>query len=215
MSGAQSLRTDARAGFELTSFEEVRATPSTSLLRLTGRWLGTTRPPAAPALIIDAAGRRERLAPLAGPPAAPGAVWRAGYAIAPDTLATPGVTLALDTGDGKLSLPLPARVRAPSVATQRTGAVAGPQPVRSGSVISIKLSEEDRREREKAERLTRELERAHRELERLRQLEERLLKSEAALAAAEEQIETLRGQLRNARSHAAQLGARGGREQSR
>jgi hypothetical protein len=214
MTGAQSLRFDSRADFELTSFEEVRATPATSLLRLTGRWRGSAQPPASPVLIVDIAGRRQRLAPLAGPRPQSGALWRAGYAIPPDMLATPGVSLALETGVGEVPLPLPSRVRAPSIAT-----ASGPTTPRAqagpASVVSINLSDDDLRERARAERLTRELERAHREIERLGQLEERLRKSEAALASAEAQVETLRVQLQEARAHAAELAARSGREQPR
>jgi hypothetical protein len=208
MTGAQSLQPDARAGFELTSFEEVRATPTTSLLRLTGRWRGPGHPPASPALIIEAAGTRERLMPLAGPPAQSVSVWRAGYAIPPGALATPGVALALDAGDGDLvPLPLPSRIREPSIATARPRSPSA--PLHGDSVSS--LSDRDAREREKIERLTRELERTQREVERLHQLEQRLSKSESALAAAEAQVETLRAQLQEARAHAANLAA-GNRE---
>jgi hypothetical protein len=212
MTGAESLRPEARPGFELTSFEEVRATPTTSLLRLTGRWRGPGRPPASPALVIEAGGRRERLMPLAGPPAQSGSIWRAGYAIPPDALATPGVRLALDAGD-LVPLPLPSRVREPSIAPQARGATSVSASRSRGDVVSLRLSDADRREREKIERLTRELERAHREVESLRQFEQRLAKSEAALAGAEAQIETLRAQLQEARAHAADLAARSSREQ--
>ena len=215
MTGTQSLRPDARAGFELTSFEEVRATPATSLLRLTGRWRGS-RPPAAPALIMEADGRRERLTPLAGPPPETGSVWRAGYAIRPDALATPGIAIFLDGGEGEMvPLPLPSRVRSPSIGSTRGAAARSTvRPGDRGDTVAIRLSDEEQRERDKADRLTRELERAYREVERLQQLEGRLLKSEAALAAAEAQIETLRAQLQEAREHAAGLAARRGREAS-
>lgn len=205
MSGTQSLRPDARAGFELTSFEEVRATPATSLLRLTG-WWHRVSPPAAPALVTEAAGRRERIAPLAGPPPESGSAWRAGYAIGPDALATPGIAIYLDAGDGELvSLPLPSRVRAPSIGGR---ASARSRVAERQAPVPIRLSEDEIREREKMERLSRELERAHREVERLGQLESRLLRSEAALTAAEAQIEVLRAQLQEARAHAADLAAR-------
>jgi hypothetical protein len=213
----QGLHPNARSAFEVTSFEEVRATPATSLLRLTGRWNGIARPPAAPALLIDAGGRQDRLLPLAGPAPESGSVWRAGYAIPPDALATPGVALHLDTGSGELlPLPLPSRVRAPSIGPSRrtaAGRSSSTAQARQGA-SSLRLSDEDRRERDKSDRLTRELERAHREVERLQQLEARVLRSEAALAAAEAQVETLRAQLHEAREHAAGLAARRGRETS-
>jgi hypothetical protein len=209
VTGTPSLSPGARAGFELESFEEVRATPTTSLLRLTGRWRGVARPPAAPSLIIAASGRHEALAPLAGPPPEADRLWRAGYAIPPSALATPGVALFLDAGEREsLPLPLPSRVRAPSIETPRARPGVQPPARQRGAAVSIRLSDEDHREREKVERLTRELERAQREVERLAALEAKLLKSEAALTAAEAQIETLRAQLQEARAHAAELAAR-------
>jgi len=98
------------AEFETQSFEFVRATPRTSLLRVSGVWRGEfAHRNGPPALVVTNGSRAHRIAPL---PEGPGpgwaslsdALWRAGYAV-PTELVDQGRTrFALDPGDGRTVL---------------------------------------------------------------------------------------------------------------
>ncbi len=94
--------------FEVSSFEQVQATPGTVLLRIGGAWLGPVRERLAPPmLVIDDGRRTHRVAALPGPDdanplAGPEPTqWRAAYA-APEALLGGRPAFALDIGRGGL-----------------------------------------------------------------------------------------------------------------
>src|SRR5947209_16941577 len=127
--------------FELEAFEQVQATSSTALLRLSGRWHSPSRERLTPPLLLIDDGRRtHRVAALPGPDdvaplAAPdGPGWRAAFSARLELLAGASAAFALDLGDYSiLDLPRPTRrgagaeeARAPQA--HEAGAPHGPAP---------------------------------------------------------------------------------------
>lgn len=109
--------------FQIEQFEYVKATETTALLRIAGRWRGAA--PERCALVAigtDAATRFDALPQT--PSGTSDDLWRAAYSAPLEVVETRGAAFELDTGHARIRLPHPA---------ERGAAGAGPAPERSAA----------------------------------------------------------------------------------
>jgi predicted nucleic acid-binding Zn-ribbon protein len=118
--------------FEVERFEYLKASPTSGLLRLAGRWAEGHDPGAEPTLTVVVGGRRDELEALPSVPNGADGVWRAAFAGSPEAIEQPGAAFELAAASVTVELPppdeQPGAAQRPAPERRSDPAPAPPQP---------------------------------------------------------------------------------------